>query len=210
LYRTLQMSDNQRLHIIHAAIEKMRQVGIRSVSIDDVCRTLGMSKKTFYVYFTTKDELVEAALRHLEEEVSATITAKLEQKSVLEQLLNFQKVVRSTRDVRKIPPLIYDLEKYYPLLYQQHCARRKENTLHFVQRGLTKGKEERLFREDLDIEKTSTIITSFHDMVMNLPSLVREDKKTMEYVRYASDIIIRGIVSDEGKQMIDNYLKNKQ
>ena len=39
------VSDAVREEILNAAIEKMRIVGIRSVSIDDICRQLGMSKK---------------------------------------------------------------------------------------------------------------------------------------------------------------------
>ena len=39
------------------------RLGIRSVSIDDICHELGMSKKTFYVYFASKDELVEQLLQ---------------------------------------------------------------------------------------------------------------------------------------------------
>ena len=40
-----------RENILQVAIERMQQVGIRSVSVDDICHELGMSKKTFYVYF---------------------------------------------------------------------------------------------------------------------------------------------------------------
>ena len=39
------------------------RLGIRSVSIDDICRELGMSKKTFYVYFESKDALIEQMLQ---------------------------------------------------------------------------------------------------------------------------------------------------
>ena len=48
--------------ILKVAIERMQQVGIRSVSVDDICHELGMSKKTFYVYFPSKDDLVQAIL----------------------------------------------------------------------------------------------------------------------------------------------------
>ena len=56
------MSD-QRNHIIKTAGELFFRLGIRSVSIDDICHELGMSKKTFYVYFASKDELIEQMLQ---------------------------------------------------------------------------------------------------------------------------------------------------
>ena len=49
---------NLKEDILKAATPRMQQVGIRSVSVDDLCKELGISKKTFYVYFPSKDELV--------------------------------------------------------------------------------------------------------------------------------------------------------
>ena len=53
------MSQDQKNNIIKTAGEMFFRLGIRSVSIDDICREFGMSKKTFYVYFASKDELIE-------------------------------------------------------------------------------------------------------------------------------------------------------
>ena len=56
------MAEDQKSHIIKTAGEMFFRLGIRSVSIDDICHELGMSKKTFYVYFASKDELVAQLL----------------------------------------------------------------------------------------------------------------------------------------------------
>ena len=43
--------------------------GVRRVTMDDVAKALGMSKKTLYQYYSDKDELVAEATRaHLERE----------------------------------------------------------------------------------------------------------------------------------------------
>ena len=59
--------------ILKVAAEKMQNVGIRSLSIDDICRLLGISKKTFYVYFETKESLVEEMLRRQEQMMTAKV-----------------------------------------------------------------------------------------------------------------------------------------
>ncbi|MEO6358138.1 MAG: TetR/AcrR family transcriptional regulator, partial [Ferruginibacter sp.] len=38
------------------------QFGLRSVSMDDIANSLGISKKTIYLYFADKDELVDAVV----------------------------------------------------------------------------------------------------------------------------------------------------
>ena len=62
--------------IVKLSIERMKQVGIRSVSVDDICHELGISKKTFYVYFSSKDDLVEALL-HVHEQKMANEVQRL-------------------------------------------------------------------------------------------------------------------------------------
>lgn len=202
------MAENQRETIIRIAMEKMRQVGIRSVSIDDVCRILGMSKKTFYVYFSTKEELVQAMLLRLEEEVNANIHLQLEQKSVLDLLLNMQKIMRNMRDVRKVPPLFYDLEKYYPQLYKEHSVRSRTYTEDNIRISLRRGVEEHLFRSDLDIERAGAAFIMIRESYMNLPIEERQNKKNIDTVKYAVDMMIQGILSEEGKETLKARIKN--
>ena len=57
------MAEDQKCNIIKTAGEMFFRLGIRSVSVDDICRELGMSKKTFYVYFASKDALIEQLLQ---------------------------------------------------------------------------------------------------------------------------------------------------
>ena len=58
----MQEADNLKERILETATAKMTVAGVRSVSIDDICRELGISKKTFYVYFESEDQLLEAFL----------------------------------------------------------------------------------------------------------------------------------------------------
>ena len=79
------MSEDQKCHIVKTAGEMFFRLGIRSVSIDDICRELGMSKKTFYVYFESKDELV-AELLHAN---LMHISAKMEELEKLSKTFTF-------------------------------------------------------------------------------------------------------------------------
>ena len=54
--------DQLSQHIIQSAYSKFMQFGIRSVSIDDICNELRISKKTFYRIFSKKEDLVEATI----------------------------------------------------------------------------------------------------------------------------------------------------
>ncbi len=57
------MAEDNQKQILKTAGEMFFRLGVRSVSIDDICHELGMSKKTFYVYFASKEELIDRMLQ---------------------------------------------------------------------------------------------------------------------------------------------------
>ena len=54
----------RREHIISTAIELFREYGYHATGIDRIVDEAGVSKKTLYAHFHSKEELLIAALRH--------------------------------------------------------------------------------------------------------------------------------------------------
>lgn len=54
--------DTVKENIIQVAGEQFHRMGIRNVSIDDVCAELRMSKKTFYQHFSKKEDLIDSVI----------------------------------------------------------------------------------------------------------------------------------------------------
>ena len=198
-----------REKIIELAMEKMKQVGIKSISIDDLCHEIGISKKTFYVYFDAKDNLVAAMLRKHEDNLVNGVKMTVEGKTVLELLLSFMQIAGETKDVRRVPPLVHDLKKYYPILYKEHLERVRTFARDIMREQIARGVEEGLFRADLDVEKTATIMSFAHNEMLNVAPTIPEDKHVTAWMhtRYALDIFMRGIISEQGKRLIEEKLK---
>jgi AcrR family transcriptional regulator len=63
------MTDiDHKLRIKQAAHDLVMKYSIRSVSMDDIAASVGMSKKTLYHYYQDKDELVRAVVEGVIEE----------------------------------------------------------------------------------------------------------------------------------------------
>jgi AcrR family transcriptional regulator len=73
--------------ILKIAIARMQRVGIRSVSVDDICHEMGISNKTFYVYFASKDDLVYAILHEHEEKVARELNNALAKHTVTQVIV---------------------------------------------------------------------------------------------------------------------------
>jgi AcrR family transcriptional regulator len=202
------MSEDQRCHIIKTAGEMFFRLGIRSVSIDDICHELGMSKKTFYVYFVSKDELV-AQLLHSN---VVYIAGKMEE---LLQLRDFRHLVArfvkhqetEKNDVRRVPQLVYDLKKYYPrqfAKFQEECFKTQKE---YIMAYLEQGQQEGLVRANLNIELTAVLFAKINSDAINEFEVIEDHGHNMHQLGYtAMDIFVRGILSEEGMKL---YNQNK-
>lgn len=196
------MSD-QKNHIIKTAGELFFRLGIRSVSIDDICRELGISKKTFYVYFASKDELIEQMLQaNLD-----YIGGKMEE---LVKLHDFRQLVKKfikrqeaeKNDVRRVPQLVYDLKKYYPRQFADFQVKCFEMQKGYIMRYLEMGVEQGLVRADLDIELTAVLFAKIHsDAIRDFEVIEAHNHNMHQLGHTAMDIFVRGVLSEEGLKL---------
>ena len=61
----LKLTDRKRQAIVEAAIAEFRASGFESTSMDKIAATAGVSKRTVYNHFPSKDELFEQILHEL-------------------------------------------------------------------------------------------------------------------------------------------------
>ena len=197
------MSEDQRTHIIKTAGEMFFRLGIRSVSIDDICRELGMSKKTFYVYFASKDELVAQMLQ-----TNLTyIAGKMEE---LLQMKDFRKLVgkfvkrqeAEKNDVRRVPQLVHDLKKYYPRQFAEFQTECFKTQKEYIMAYLEQGQQEGLVRANLNIELTAVLFAKIHSDAINDFEIIEGHGHNMHQLGHtAMDIFVRGVLSEEGLEL---------
>ena len=203
--------NDVRENILQVAIKRMQQVGIRSVSVDDICHELGMSKKTFYVFFASKDELVQAILHKHEQKMAREVQHLVADKTVLQCIVDWTKIARQTeKSTHQTPPMLYDLKKYYPTMHQEHLQRLRKMMQQFLVQFLKKGQGEGIFREEIDIEVAALLLVNTHLM---LAERAERHKMKPQDVRHMGnttiDILLRGMLTAEGLTVLEQEVHNK-
>lgn len=197
--------SEQKENIIKKAVELFNQVGIRSCSMDDICRELGISKKTLYQYFATKDELVEAMLkRHAERAKECAEQDERSHVSALDVMLHVLASTQKMKDVRRVPPLLYDLKKYYPQQFENHLRAitriNKESMTRLVKRGIEEGD----FREEIDCDLCGTLFAELNQQAMNNITKLAQWENFAEFSIFTVDLLIRGIVNEHGLAKLES------
>ena len=200
------MSEDQKGHIIKTAGEMFFRLGIRSVSIDDICRELGMSKKTFYVYFDSKDELIEQMLQANIDYMTTKMQKLLELEDFRQLVKAFLKHQEAEKnDVRRVPQLVYDLKKYYPRQFEDFQVKCFETQKSYLKRYLEQGVQAGLVRANLNIELTAVLFAKIHnDAIRDFEVIEAHNHNMHQLAHTAMDVFVRGILSEEGLKLFEN------
>lgn len=178
--------------------------------MDDVARELGISKKTLYVHFKDKKHLVLATIQHYVKNHKRCIEDTLaEGGNAIDRWFRIARLV--TEDMSEMKPTIYfDLRRYYPQAFQYFEQFRNGEVLAMIKQNLSRGKEEGLYRADLDVEVVARLYVNIIPLTMNpevFPSAQYSFTKLyFEVFRYH----VRGIASKEGVTYLDLHYKNPE
>ena len=126
-----------------------RKYGIKSITMDDVARELGISKKTLYQFVKDKDELVLKTIEYDLKVHSEYFTLLKKKKlNALDELFELYEFLDNMlKDYNT--SLEYDLKKYYASSYNEMVAKLREIMYNYIIDNLTKGIKEGYFRKDM-------------------------------------------------------------
>jgi len=183
-----------------------KKYGIKSITMDDVSRELGISKKTLYQYVQDKNELV-AQVIDLDMEHQITIFNELFCKGLnaVDELFEVNKMVAQMIKNHN-PSEEYDLKKYYPDQFQKIHKVRREEVYNHILSNLKKGKQEGLYKSELNEEiiakvQLMRIENTFDNQIFTEDELL-SSKAFLEIFIYH----IRGIASDKGIKILEQKL----
>ena len=155
--------NDELVNILQRVRSLYRKYGIRSVTMDDVSRELGISKKTLYQYVRDKDELVRKTVElELTSQQDHFIESCRESLNAIEEIAEIARCINyMLKEYSAVTE--YDLKKYYPDLYNKLRDVRRARILKFILDNLVKGKNEGLYRANLNVEILSKLSLSHID-----------------------------------------------
>jgi AcrR family transcriptional regulator len=90
--------DEQKELILQTASKMFVQSGVRNVSIHDVCSELRISKKTFYVHFSQKEELVDALITYDKQKRLERYEKNMKGKNAIDTLIYIIREIKKDMD----------------------------------------------------------------------------------------------------------------
>ena len=191
--------------IINKVCTLYKSYGIKSITMDDAARHLGISKKTLYQFFSDKTELVKKAIAWEIDQKQKSF-AKLEQDNLnaIEELLVYYKIqIKMILDYK--PNFIYDLKKYYPSIYNQYVTIKREKILDSVKLNLKKGIEEGFFRPNLNVSIISRLTLMRIEGMIHSGIFTTDEMMSPSVFTEIYNYHIYGIVTSKGKSYFEHH-----
>ena len=179
---------------------------MRSVSIDDICNELHISKKTFYAHFKQKEELVESLLAQMCCKHDSATQQSTNDENVIDMLLNNTSRFKSSGMAEKHINFFYDLQKYYPEISAQHDLAMKMQKVEQTKMVLHKGIEQGLFRADMNVDAMALFgHIKFTQVFQELRE--KADLTISQTVDFILEAFFRLVTTEKG---LEYYLSNKK
>jgi AcrR family transcriptional regulator len=192
-----------RQRIVAAARRHFFAYGFRAVTMDDLARELGISKKTLYVHFPSKIALVEAVLLNKIQSVEADLKQITSESSsefipALHKLL--PRIQRHLEEVQ--PPFLRDLQRDAPETFKVIEARRRDVVHQYFGKLVHDGQSAGVFRQDVPVILIIEILMAATEAIMNPEKLTDLNMSPKDGFSAIITVILEGIITETGRAIL--------
>lgn len=196
-----------RDRIMSAAEELFMRYGFKSITMDEIAKHLGVSKKTIYQHFKDKDAIVcQCIANHMDSEkcTAAEIFSKADN-PVEEFLIEAQHLKATFNMVH--PTIIFELRKYHPkawAIFQEH---KEKWMIRSIVENLKKGMATGYYRPDMEPEIMARL--RMEQVALGFDPTVfpngRFELKTiqLQFIEH----FIHGLLTDKGRDFLNTYIQ---
>ncbi len=202
--------EKKKQHIISESIQLFLKFGVKSLTMEDIARKLGISKKTLYAHVKDKEDLLLQAV---------VLFGKFEDKQLSEICSRGLNAIDESLEIKKWvldmiqnihPSVAYDIEKFHPAVSKRMKTSRHENVYRSIYQNIVKGQKEGLYRSDINADILAKLyigrMESIFDQELFPSSTYNVSDVYMEWFIYH----IHGMATSKGLQLLENNFKNNK
>ena len=196
--------------IISKCEELFLELGFKNVTMDDIAYAMGISKKTIYIHFSNKTELIENVVfsvleffhKNIEQINKEAVNPIEELYDIKMFVMNYLKNERGSTQ--------FQLKKYYPKIFEQLEVKKFQKMHSTVEKGLKKGIKLNLFRDNIDVGFISRVYFMGMTGIRNTDVFSEENFSKNYLMESYLEYHLRAIVTAKGLKILNKYIENNK
>lgn len=191
--------------ILSAAVDMFRQYGFKTITMDDVARRAGISKKTLYQHFANKNEVVIESITWyksgLMEQCSELMTVS---ENAIEAIVRVMAMFDKEHSQMN-PMAILELERFFPEGYKKFKQSLLDQDVVVIKENLQRGIAEGCYRPELNIEIMARYRMEL-SMLQMQPNLMLNNRYDLPFIaRELDEHFLYGIMTPKGEKLYQKY-----
>ena len=196
-----------RDELVAVADRTFRRHGFKSVSMDDLARAMGRSKKTLYQAVASKEELIDLVLdADMCRDDEAVSRIAREAADAVDEMLRIGRYF-AEQMLDTDPAGLYDLHKYYRPSWERLDRHHNVEMIGHVRANLRRGQAEGLYRDDMDRELVALLFVSAPKVMLNPERLDMRARDWDATLRQFLHYHLLGVCSAAGRERLAAYLR---
>jgi AcrR family transcriptional regulator len=195
----LTRSEKTRRLIIDNGSKIFHERGFRNVSVEELCRIIGVSKRTFYKYFANRDALVDTVLDECLAEALPAMTENFKSDRDVEEIFETHyNLVVGLFLSRVSARMMADMESQMPHTWERVESLRKTEVENLI-RLFKRGQKEGTIRKDIDPVAASRIFEEIMGSIFRPGFLISKDLTLNQASSTIKAVFLHGIMEQNKK-----------
>ena len=205
------MSDNAKRsvprtelkkRIVETAMQAFKSHGIKSITMDDIAVSLGISKRTLYEVFANKEMLLEACILKEREDMKAYVDEMLATSAHVHEVL-LKLYLHSIERFHATHKSFFEDLKKYPKVYELFKSDKKHDSaeaVSFFKEGVKQG----IFRDDINFAIVNLLVHEQIELLLNTD--ICEKYSFLEVYESIMFTYLRGISTEKGARELEKFI----
>jgi AcrR family transcriptional regulator len=193
---------DERERILHAAARRFMEFGISKVTLDEIASDLGMSKKTMYKYFPSKEDLLKNIIRDRINRNGKRFNDMMGSGKPFGEKL--QEIFAFAGREFSMPSRLFilDLKRLDPELWKEAVEYRRKTIVTNVKKMIEQAKEEGMIRKDLDVALFVLVFQNAVEDILTPKTLSEQPFSALQAFQGILEIIFEGALTDGARATI--------
>lgn len=192
--------------ILDSAFSLFMKYGIKSVSMDDLARRLGISKKTIYEIVENKKDLVEKVIRiYIQKEEKDVSQIVKESTDAIDEMLNIGRyLIKFLREMK--PTIVFDLQKYHPSIWNIIETEHFSFIEKVVKNNLVNGQKTKLYRPEINTDIITKLYMANAKELVNEDTFPNQEYPKPELFKQFFNYHLYGVASEKGLKHLNSKI----
>ena len=191
--------------IIKKSTEMFLKLGFKSITMDDIARELGISKKTIYKYFHNKEVLIEEGTEIIHQKIHFIIDEIVAKNyNAIAENFEIRRMFKEMFQTIDNSP-VYQLKRHYPEIHSKMIANELEDCNTMFKQNIVKGMKQGLYRKNLDVEVYAKF---YYLLIFSIKENTASEKESVKLENFALEYHTRAMATPKGIIELEKQLSN--